>query len=69
MLKAIATTAAAVLISTLISTAAVAQQGTAPPPPTGPTEMQCQEGYKEGMQWTRDQFTSACLKLREGKKN
>jgi hypothetical protein len=65
MLKAIATIAAAALIST----AAVAQQGTAPPPPTGPTEMQCQDGYKEGMQWTRDQFTAACTKLREGKKN
>ena len=65
MLKAIATTAAAALIST----AAVAQQGTAPQPPMGPTEMQCQEGYKEGMQWTRDQFTAACEKLRESKKN
>jgi hypothetical protein len=31
--------------------------------------MQCQDGYKDGMQWTRDQFTAACAKLRESKKN
>jgi hypothetical protein len=64
MLKAIAMTAAAVLVST-----AALAQGTAPQPPMGPTEMQCQEGYKEGMQWTRDQFTAACAKIRDGKKN
>jgi hypothetical protein len=65
MLKAIVTTCAAALLST----AALAQTGTAPPPPTGPTAMQCQEGYKDGMQWTRDQFISACAKLNESKKN
>jgi hypothetical protein len=37
----------------VVSTAALAQ-GSAPQPPMGPTEMQCQEGYKEGMQWTRE---------------
>lgn len=63
MLKAMVMTCA-VAFST-----AVLAQGTAPQPPIGPTEMQCQEGYKDGMQWTRDQFTAACAKLREGKKN
>jgi hypothetical protein len=63
MLKAIVVMCAAAL-----STSALAQ-GTAPQPPIGPTEMQCQEGYKDGMQWTRDQFTAACAKLRDSKKN
>lgn len=64
MLKAIVLMCAAAVVST-----AALAQGTAPQPPMGPTEMQCQEGYKEGMQWTRDQFTAACAKLRESKKN
>jgi hypothetical protein len=64
MLKAIVTTCAVALFTT-----AALAQGTAPQPPMGPTEMQCQEGYKDGMQWTRDQFTAACAKLRESKKN
>ena len=65
MLKTIITTCA----TAFVASAAFAQTGTAPQPPMGPTEMQCQEGYKDGMQWTRDQFTAACAKLREGKKN
>jgi len=54
---------------TLFSTAAVAQQGSTPPPPSGPTQVQCQEGYKQGMQWTKQQFEAASLKLKESNKN
>ena len=50
-----------------LSASAMAQ-GT-PPPPLGPTEVQCSAGYKDGMGWTKDQFTSACQKLKESKKN
>jgi hypothetical protein len=64
MLKAIVVMCAAAVVST-----AALAQGSAPQPPMGPTEMQCQEGYKQGMQWTRDEFTAACAKLREGRKN
>jgi hypothetical protein len=64
MLKAIVVAGAAAVMSS-----AALAQGTAPQPPIGPTEMQCQDGYKDGMQWTRDQFTAACAKLRESKKN
>jgi hypothetical protein len=64
MLKAIVTTCA----MTALATAAIAQQPT-PAPPIGPTALECQNGYKPGMQWTHDEFVSACAKLREGKQN
>ena len=65
MLKALTTICAV----TLFSMAAVAQQGSAPPPPSGPTQVQCQEGHKQGMQWTKQQFETACLKFKESNKN
>jgi hypothetical protein len=66
MLKAAVTTGAILLFST----ATIAQtQGTPPPPPTGPSAAQCQEGYKEGSQWTKQQFEAACLRIKEGQKN
>jgi hypothetical protein len=55
-------------IAALLSTAAIAQT-TAPPPPKGPTDAQCKAGFKEGMGWTRDQFTAACQKMQQKKNN
>lgn len=46
------------------SSAALAQ--TTPPPPIGPSKVQCDQGYREGSQWTKEQFTAACEKLRQG---
>jgi hypothetical protein len=51
---------------TFASATAMAQ--TAPVPPTGPTSVQCKDGWKEGMQWTKAQFEAACMKIREGEK-
>ncbi len=28
-----------------------------------PTEKQCREGYKQGMEWTKEQFDAACTKV------
>jgi hypothetical protein len=54
-------------VASFVSSIALAQ--TAPPPPTGPSMAQCEQGWKQGSQWTKDQFEAACLKLRESKKN
>jgi hypothetical protein len=48
----------------MFASAALAQ--TTPAPPVGPTKVQCDQGYKEGSQWTKEQFTAACDKLRQG---
>jgi len=58
---------ATILALSFGSSIALAQ--TAPPPPAGPTMVQCEQGWKQGSQWTKDQFEAACVKLREGKKN
>ncbi len=55
---------AAAFAATVLSVGAVAQTRTPPPPPKGPTVVQCNQGYKEGMGWTRQQFTQACRKLK-----
>ena len=47
---------------------ALAQTTQAPPPPAGPTDLQCREGYKAGMQWTQAEFTKACADLSATKK-
>ena len=57
---------AAAFATSILATSVVAQ--TAPPPPAGPTIVECQNGYKDGMQWTKDQFEQACAKLRQGSK-
>ena len=46
----------------------LAQTSPAPPPPLGPTAVQCQDGYKEGMQWSKEAFTKACADLSNTKK-
>ena len=46
---------------------AFAQTTPAPMPPTGPTQVQCDQGYQEGSRWTKDQFVAACVKLRQGR--
>lgn len=46
----------------------LAQTTAAPPPPLGPTALQCQEGYKQGMQWSQEEFTKACADLSAQKK-
>jgi hypothetical protein len=51
------------------ATLAIAQQGTAPAPPAGPTAAQCQQGWKQGQKWTKQQFEAACLKMKDGQKN
>lgn len=52
------------LLATLgFASSALAQTTPAPPPPTGPTIVQCNQGYKDGMPWTREQFTKACVDL------
>ena len=55
--------AAAMLVT--LPAAAFAQQQPAPPPPAGPTVVQCNQGYKDGMQWTKEQFAAACLRLKQ----
>ena len=57
---------AAAFATSILATSVVAQ--TVPPSPAGPTMTQCQSGYKDGMQWTKDQFTQACLKLNQSSK-
>jgi hypothetical protein len=57
------TTILAVCAAGLLSTAAFAQ--TAPPPPQGPTAIQCRDGYKDGMPWSRAEFLAACQKLQQ----
>lgn len=48
---------------TAVATAQTKQP--APPPPAPqPTVVQCNQGYKDGMQWTKQQFTEACAKLK-----
>lgn len=49
-------------------TSAALAQTTPPPAPTPevPTLAQCNEGYKDGMTWTKEQFEQACLKVRAG---
>ena len=56
---------------TLLATTAWAQ--TTPPTtgttaPNTPTIAQCQAGWKDGMDWTKEQFEAACLKVRQGSK-
>ena len=46
-------TTLAVLLTLASMGSALAQTTQAPPPPQGPTELQCREGYKAGMQWTQ----------------
>ena len=58
----------AVICSFLAVSGALAQSPTSSPPPAGPTEVQCSEGYKDGMSWTREQFTKACADLKDRKK-
>jgi len=29
-----------------------------------PSLRECKDGYKEGMQWTREEFREACIKVR-----
>jgi Spy/CpxP family protein refolding chaperone len=48
----------------LLATAALAQTTSPPQPPMGPTQAQCDQGWKEGSQWTKDEFTTACQKLK-----
>lgn len=61
--------AAASLITALAAGTAIAQTTTTPPPPPlGPTEVQCNQGFKEGMGWTREQFAKACADLAAVKK-
>lgn len=60
--------AAASLITLFAAGAALAQTTITKPPPEGPTVVQCNQGYKEGMNWTRDEFTKACAALKAHKK-
>ncbi len=60
--------ATASLITLLAAGTAFAQTTTPMPPPTGPTEVQCSQGFKEGLGWTREQFDKACADLQASKK-
>lgn len=46
------------------ATSALAQTTTTPPAPAGPTVVQCNQGYQDGMPWTREAFTKACVDLK-----
>ena len=35
-----------------------------PAPPAGPTIVECNQGYQEGMPWSRQEFTAHCVRLR-----
>lgn len=50
------------------ATSAVLAQ-TATTPAAMPSSAECKAGYKDGMQWTKDQFIKACddVKKREAK--
>lgn len=54
---------AAAAFSTVLVGGAIAQTGK-PAPSQAPTVAQCTAGYKEGMPWTRQQFTEACAKTK-----
>jgi hypothetical protein len=56
MTKTILTAIAAI---TVAASAALAQTATTPAPMM-PSSAECQAGYKDGMQWTKDQFIKAC---------
>jgi len=61
-------TTLAVLLTLASMGSALAQTTQAPPPPAGPTDLQCRDGYKAGMQWTQAEFTKACADLSATKK-
>lgn len=61
-------TTLAVLMALVGMAPALAQTTQAPPPPEGPTSVQCRDGYKEGMPWTKSAFEQACAQLRAQKK-
>lgn len=35
--------------------------------PNAPTDAQCKAGYKDGMEWKKSDFDTACAKMRERK--
>ena len=50
-----------------LSSTAYAQSTTPSPsaaPAAGPTQVQCNAGWKEGMAWSREDFTKACAKFK-----
>ena len=65
-------TLASILLLTTLASGAVLAQSTPPAPlppaPTGPTIVQCNQPWKEGMGWTQEQFAKACQDLRDRNK-
>jgi hypothetical protein len=51
----------------LLSGGALAQATGTPVPPAGPTQVECDRGYRADSGWTLQEFTAACAKLREGR--
>ena len=60
--------ATAALFSTVAFTSAFAQTTTLPPAPVGPTSVECSQGYKDGMNWSREEFAKACAVMSDRKK-
>ena len=58
----------AIGVSALLAGAALAQATTTPVAPIPgtlqPTVVQCNQGWKDGMAWTKEQFTKACVDLK-----
>jgi hypothetical protein len=57
---------ASVLALGALSGSALAQATGTPPPPVGPTQVQCNQGWTANSQWSKEQFTAACAKLKQG---
>jgi hypothetical protein len=63
--------AMAAIATVFLAATAVAQSTTTDPKtgvgPNAPTDAQCKAGYKDGMQWKKSDFDTACAKMRERK--
>ena len=54
-MKTLATLFGAMMLSIVMAAGAIAADL--------PTDKQCREGYKQGMQWTKEEFDAACSKV------
>lgn len=48
----------------IASTGGAFAQATGAANPEMPSALECKNGYKEGMKWTKDDFDAACIKVK-----